>query len=120
MRLSSSHSRYLSAAFAAMAIGVAFHAAHAPLGLGGHGVDSFTKAWVYTGIELIAVAVCASRVMRKRDDRAAWALVTFGLLTWTGGDLLWTVCGWATCRIRRSRRSPTGSISPGIPLCMWR
>jgi two-component system cell cycle response regulator len=74
-----------------MAVGLAVHGGHAVLGLGGHALDSFVKDWVYTGIELIAVAVCASRVMWKRDNRWAWALVSLGLLAWTGGDLLWTV-----------------------------
>lgn len=70
---------------------MAFHAAHALLGFGGHGLDSFTNKWLYTAVELIAVAVCTARVIRRRENRWAWALVTFGLLTWTGGDLLWTV-----------------------------
>ena len=91
MALFSSKSRWVAAAFAAMGIGVAFHAAHALLGFGGHGLDSFTNNWLYTAVELIAVAVCAARVFTKRENRWAWALVTFGLLTWTGGDLLWTV-----------------------------
>jgi hypothetical protein len=64
MPLLSSRSRWLSAAFAAMGIGVAFHAAHAVLGLGGHGLDTFTGTWVYTGVELTAGAVCAARVNR--------------------------------------------------------
>jgi two-component system cell cycle response regulator len=91
MPTSLSRSRWLYVAAAAMGIGVAFHAAHALTGLGGHGVDSFDKNWLYTAVELIAVTVCAARVLRRREDRLPWALVTFGLLTWTGGDLLWTV-----------------------------
>ncbi|MEA2145384.1 MAG: hypothetical protein QOG59_971 [Solirubrobacteraceae bacterium] len=87
----SSHSRCLSAAIAAMGIGVGFHAAHALFGLGGHGLDSFVENWVYTAVELVAVSVCAARVLRRRENRWAWALMTFGLLVWTGGDLLWTL-----------------------------
>jgi two-component system cell cycle response regulator len=96
-----------------MAIGVAFHAAHALFGLGGHGLDSFTKDWLYTGIELIAVAVCASRVMSDRDGRPAWTLVTFGLLTWTGGDLLWTV--W----LGNLSNPPFPSIADGLYLAWY-
>jgi two-component system cell cycle response regulator len=81
----------LSAAFATIAIGIAFHAAHAMFGLGGRGLDSFIEKWVYFAVELIAVTVCAARVLTRPDDRPVWALVTFGLLAWTGGDLLWTV-----------------------------
>jgi hypothetical protein len=113
MTLFSSKSRSLSAAFAAMAIGVAFHAAHALLGLGGHNLDSFAHNWVYTAVELIAVAVCATRVFRKRENRWAWALVTFSLLTWTGGDLLWTV--W----LGNLANPPFPSVADGLYLAMY-
>jgi two-component system cell cycle response regulator len=96
-----------------MAVGVAVHAGHAVFGLGGQAFDSFSKDWVYTGIELIAVAVCASRVMRKRDDRWEWALVTFGLLTWTGGDLLWTV--W----LGNLSNPPFPSVADGLYLAWY-
>ena len=91
MPIFSSKSHWLSAAFLAMAIAVGFLGAHAVLGLGGHGIDSFADKWVYTAVELIAVAVCAARVVRRREDRWVWALVTFALLTWVSGDLLWTL-----------------------------
>jgi two-component system, cell cycle response regulator len=74
-----------------MAIGVALHAGHALFGVGGHGLDSVIETWVYFAVELVAVAVCAARVLRRPDDRAPWALVGLGLLAWTGGDLMWTV-----------------------------
>jgi two-component system cell cycle response regulator len=113
MTLFSSKSRWLAAAFVAMGIGVAFHAAHALLGFGGHGLESFTKNWVYTAVELIAVAVCAARVFRRRENRWAWALVTFGLLTWTGGDLLWTV--W----LGNLANPPFPSVADGLYLAWY-
>jgi two-component system cell cycle response regulator len=96
-----------------MAVGVAVHAGHAAFGLGGHGLDSFATDWVYTGIELIAVAVCASRVMGQRDDRWAWALVTLGLLTWTGADFLWTV--W----LEHLANPPFPSVADGLYLAWY-
>src|SRR5450755_4549990 len=91
MRLVDSKSRLLLVAFGAMGFGVAFQAAHALLGVGGHGLDAFTDNGVYTAVEVLAVAVCAARVVIKRDDRAAWAFMTLALLAWTGGDLAWTL-----------------------------
>jgi two-component system cell cycle response regulator len=73
-----------------MGIGVGFHAAHALLGLGGHELDALAEKWAYSAVELTAVAVCAARVVRRRENRWVWALMTFGLLAWTGGDLFWT------------------------------
>ncbi len=91
MRLLSSHSRLLRIAVAAIGLGVAFHAAHALFGLGGHRLDGFSKDWVYTAVELVAAAVCAARVIRRREDRWAWGLVTFALAGWFAGDLIWTL-----------------------------
>src|ERR1700742_941039 len=87
MRTPISHHRLLLLAFAAMWLLVAFHAARALLGFGGPGMTAFAKNWVYTAAEFAAVGICAARVWRRREDRWAWGLVTFGLLAWTGGDL---------------------------------
>jgi two-component system, cell cycle response regulator len=113
MRLFSTKSRWLSAAFAAMVIGVAFHAAHALLGLGGHALDSFTSNWVYTAVELIAVAACAARAITRRENRVAWALMTIGLLAWTGGDLAWTL--W----LNYVPNPPFPSVADGLYLAMY-
>jgi diguanylate cyclase (GGDEF)-like protein len=74
-----------------MAGGVVLESLVALTGVGGPGLSSFCDQDVYTGIELLAVLVCATRVLRRRDDRLAWGLMTFALVAWTGGDLLWTL-----------------------------
>ena len=83
MRTLSSHSRLLRIAVAAMAAGVAFHGARAILGFGGPGLESFTKNWVYTAIELTAVGVCGARARRRPDDRWAWTAESDGRWAWT-------------------------------------
>ena len=60
-------------------------------GIGGQQLETIADKYVYTALELIAVAVCAARVVRRREDRVAWALMTGALIAWTGGDLVWTV-----------------------------
>ncbi len=96
-----------------MGAGVGLHAAHALFGLGGHGLDSFFATWVYTAVELIAVAVCAVRVCTRREDRWAWGLMTFGLMTWTAGDLVWTL--W----LDNLSNPPSPSIADGLYLAMY-
>ena len=91
MRTSSRHPRPLTAAFAAMWLVVAFHGAHALLHFGGPGLRAFCNTWIYTTAEVMAVAICAARAWARREDRWAWGLVAFGVLTWTGGDLAWTL-----------------------------
>jgi diguanylate cyclase (GGDEF)-like protein len=74
-----------------LALAVAFELAHTALGVGRPALSALVKDGLYTAIELTAVALCAARVVSRREDRAAWVLITAGLLAWTGGDLLWTV-----------------------------
>jgi len=91
MSLFESRSRVLAIAFVAMGTAIAFHAVHAVFGLGHPSLDGFANDGVYTAIELVAVGVCVARVLRRREDRAAWLLISAGLLTWTGGDFVWTI-----------------------------
>jgi two-component system cell cycle response regulator len=91
MRRSISHHPVIALAGLAMAGGVVLEALTALTGIGGAGLNSFCDQDVYTGVELLAVAVCATRVLRRRSDRLAWALMTFALVAWTAGDLLWTL-----------------------------
>jgi diguanylate cyclase (GGDEF)-like protein len=86
-----SRSRILTVALAAMGLAVAFHALHALFDVGGSSLNDFTKDGVYTAIEVVAVGVCGARVLRRGEDRVAWALICAGLLAWTAGDLVWTV-----------------------------
>jgi diguanylate cyclase (GGDEF)-like protein len=81
----------LTLAFAALAAGTAFTALHALFGIAGPGADAISDEWIYTAVELIAVGLCVARVVRRREDRAAWLLVTLGILGWTLGDLVWTL-----------------------------
>ena len=92
---------------------VAFHAARALLGFGGPGMEAFAKNWVYTAAEVFAVIICLARVVSRREDRLAWALVTFGLLTWTAGDLVWTL--W----LDNLANPPFPSIADPIYLSMY-
>src|SRR6201995_898057 len=113
MRTSIRHHPLLLAAFAAMWLCVAFHAARALLGFGGPGLEAFAKNGVYTAAEVLAFIICAVRVWARREDRLAWALVAFGLLTWTAGDLVWTL--W----LNNLANPPFPSIPDPIYLAMY-
>ena len=81
----------LTATFGVMGLAIAFQFAHVAFGLGKPALDGFVKDGLYTAIEFVAVGLCTARALTRRVDRGAWALVAFGLLAWTGGDLIWTV-----------------------------
>jgi two-component system cell cycle response regulator len=92
---------------------VAFHAARALLGFGGAGMEAVAKNWIYTAAEILAVAICVARVWLRREDRWAWGLIAFGLLTWTAGDLVWTL--W----LNNLANPPFPSIADPLYLAMY-
>src|SRR5438093_647251 len=79
------------AAFQALIAGLAVHLAHALTGFGGATIDSLVTNWLYSGLEIAAVALCAWRAAALRAHRAGWTLITVGLLLWAAGDLAWTL-----------------------------
>ena len=99
--------------FAAIGIGMAFEVLRAVTGIGGPALNSLTNAWVYTGIEFAALAVCAARVVQRREQRLAWAMMTASLACWTVGDLLWTV--W----LNNLSNPPSPSIADLFYLLMY-
>ncbi len=96
-----------------MALGVGFETLQAATGLGGHSAETLADKYVYTAIELIAVVVCAARVLRRKDDRAAWGCMTLGLMAWTAGDLTWTL--W----LDNLSNPPYPSLADGFYLTMY-
>jgi len=105
-------SRVRAAAFAALALALAFELAHTGLGLGRPALNGLVKDGLYTAIEFAAVGLCAARAIGRREDRAAWILITAGLLAWTGGDLLWTL--W----LNFLANPPAPSLADGLYL-LW-
>ena len=87
----SSQRPLLIAAFAAIALGIAFELLRLTTGVGGPAWNSFANNWVYMAVELIAIVVCAARVVARRQQRVAWLLMTVALGAWCVGDLLWAV-----------------------------
>jgi two-component system, cell cycle response regulator len=92
---------------------VAFHAARALLAFGGPGMEAVAKNWIYTAAEVLAVGICLARVVTRREDRLAWALIAFGLLTWTAGDLVWTL--W----LNNLANPPFPSVADPLYLAMY-
>jgi two-component system, cell cycle response regulator len=64
--------------------------AHATVGFGGPGLDTFFQDWVYNGVTLGSALACLLRAYAVREERLPWLVMGIGLLAWTGGDLYWT------------------------------
>jgi diguanylate cyclase (GGDEF)-like protein len=65
----------LRAAAALALAGLAFHALHSGLGLGGRALDDFTNNWLYDSLVLGAALACIVRAALVQTDRAAWLLI---------------------------------------------
>ncbi len=82
-----SPSRLLRCAGALGLLGLAAFLAHAGLGLGGVGLDSFFNNWMVNGLALGAAGSCLVRGMTGEKERTAWLLMGVGIVLWTGGSL---------------------------------
>ena len=60
-------------------------------GLGGRGLDWLFNDFVYSGLIFGAGLVCAVRARIVREERLAWAIMALGLVSWTGGEIYWTL-----------------------------
>jgi signal transduction histidine kinase len=71
--------------------GLVAHVLWAVFDLGGSELDSFFNDWVYNAVLVLAVAICVSRAVLVRAERAAWLAISAGLAAWAIGDIYWTV-----------------------------
>ncbi len=67
-------------------LGLLAHLVHGAAGL--H--LALVETWIYGGVSGAAVALAAWRVLLRREERAAWACITFGLACALAGDIAWT------------------------------
>ena len=76
---------------AAALAGLGAYAAQAAVAICGAAADGFFETWVYTGLLLVAAALCISRGVAVARERAAWLILGAGILAWAGGEVYWNV-----------------------------
>ena len=62
---------------------------HTAFGLGSPELDGLFD-WVYCGLIVAAGAICITRAIAFREERAAWLVMGAGLLAWAAGEVTWT------------------------------
>jgi diguanylate cyclase (GGDEF)-like protein len=72
---------------AVVAVGFVFLVAHLAFGVGGPRLDNFAEKWVYDALELLAAAGCLLRAYSHTEERAAWAILGVGILSFALGDI---------------------------------
>ena len=89
--------------------GLGAYAAQATIAICGVAADGFFETWVYTGLLLVAAALCLARGATVVKERAAWLILGAGILAWAGGEVYWNV-------------ALSGLTEPPIPSgsdCLW-
>jgi diguanylate cyclase (GGDEF)-like protein len=79
--------------WALLGAGVAFALAYAGFIAAAHPADvsDAVGLWVYHGPLAFASLTCLARAALRRDQRVAWMAFGLGLLSWTAGDIYWTL-----------------------------
>src|SRR3954469_373535 len=75
----------------ALSAGLVVHVLHGVLGLGIGLPESAYDDWVSNAVLVGAALVCLARAVLVPQERAAWALIGFGLGTWSAADIYSTV-----------------------------
>jgi diguanylate cyclase (GGDEF)-like protein len=64
--------------------------AHNTVSFGSPRFSYFIEEWVYDFITMMCALATLARAALRKQERLAWALLGFGLLSWAAGDLYWT------------------------------
>jgi two-component system, cell cycle response regulator len=71
--------------------GLALHALHTGLGVGGRGLDDVVNNWLYVGLLAACGAGCVGRALAVPGERKAWLALGFGLVASAAGDAYFTL-----------------------------
>jgi diguanylate cyclase (GGDEF)-like protein len=92
---------------------LAAHAAHNTLGLWHPQADTLFSAWVYNGLMLGAALACLTRGILVRAQRVAWLVLGVGTLSWSAGDIYFSVF------LAELEMPPLPSVSDGLFLVFY-
>lgn len=92
-------------AFSVLLAAFVLHVAHGPFGIG-FGLPAVVfEGWVYNLVLVGSALICLWRVAVVREERIAWALIGFGLISWCAADL------YSTLVLSKQDEPPFPSIS---------
>ena len=78
-------------ALALACVTLTVHAAHTGLGLGHPQHDRLIDEWLYNGLMVGAALACVLRAITGTRNRLAWGILGAGVLSWSAGDLYFTL-----------------------------
>ena len=79
--------------WAAVLTGMAVYVGAIALGVGRSGgtAEAVVNDWLANAIPLAAALACLARGALVRSERLAWLVIGAGILSWTAGNLVWTL-----------------------------
>ena len=89
MRVSPGLRAGLQAVGALTGVALVAYVLHTAVGLGSPELDGLFD-WVYCGLIVSAGAICVTRGVAFREERAAWLVMGAGLIAWAAGEVTWT------------------------------
>lgn len=58
--------------------------------LAGEAVTEACQEYIYNALLFAGAILCVWRVVAIREDRLAWAIMAFGIVSWSAADIVWT------------------------------
>jgi hypothetical protein len=56
----------------------------------GLGAETFFRTYVFSGLPILAAAVCLTRALSVESERMTWMLIGTGMLLWACGSIYWS------------------------------
>jgi diguanylate cyclase (GGDEF)-like protein len=72
-------------------VGLLIHALHGAFGVGGPALDGLIGHWIYNGLIVVSAALCLTRGITVRAERASWLFLGAGLASWALAELYYTL-----------------------------
>jgi two-component system cell cycle response regulator len=110
MEITGRRKTVLRAAQLATLAGLAAFTVHAAFNLGGHGLDSFARDWLYDALIVASAVFCVTRGVLVRAERAAWLMLGLGLASWSAGEIYYSSV------LAGQHNAPYPSISDALQL----
>ena len=94
-------------------VGLLAYAAQAAAAVCGQSADAFFETYVYTALIVLAGAMCLTRGVVERSERAPWLILGAGLLAWAGGEVYYSAV------YADMLEPPLPSVSDGLWLAFY-
>jgi diguanylate cyclase (GGDEF)-like protein len=113
MEVSRSQRGALRVCWCALAVVWLGYSAQIATGALGDAATTFARDYLYNGLLFAGALLCLWRVIAIPQDRLAWALMAFAIVSWSAADIFWTAV------YANDPNAPYPSIADGLWLVFY-